>query len=230
MVHMTRLQQTLIVLLACTTVTACGKKATDQARTEKIVNVTSAKVIRKDLPVTESAVGAETGVGMAESYDPTHAGSREILIRLPYPIHIAQQLHKGQRVTLNNFGEVETVTGSINAIRPALDTTTQTREVIVRVEKAGRWLPRGSVRGEVVLNIHVNALVVPETSLVIRPAGTVAYVIQGDAVRERVVKTGLERKGVVEILSGLEAGETVANDGAALLSEGGKVKVQGDTP
>jgi len=227
MLNKTQLQLPLIIFCISLALAACSKKQADEAKTEKITNITSVKVVRKNLPVTESAVGAETGVGLSDSYDPTHARTRKIFIRLPFPIHVARQLRKGQRIVLTNFGEDVSIAGLISEIRPALDTTTQSREVIARVRQPGNWLPKGSVRGEVVLSVHENAIVIPETALVLRPQGTVVYVVQGDTVKERVVKTGLERKGEVEILTGLQSGEFVANDGAALLTDGSKIKIQG---
>jgi multidrug efflux pump subunit AcrA (membrane-fusion protein) len=60
-----------------------------------------------------------------------------------------------------------------------------------------------------------------------RPAGTVVYVIEEGRAVQRVVETGLQRDGVVEILSGLKAGERVAVDGAGFLTDGAAVEVKG---
>jgi len=220
----------LVALCISLTITGCGdKQPAVEKKAEKITNVTTAKVVQKDLSVTESAVGAATGVGLSESYDPTHATSQIIYIRLPFPIHVARQLRIHQRITLNNFGEEISIIGTISEIRSALDTTTQSREVIVKVSKPGSWLPKGSVRGEAIIAVHKNAIIIPETALVLRPKGTVVYVVQGDTVKERIVKTGLERKGEVEILSGLQSDEVVVNDGAALLTDESKIKTQSGT-
>ena len=43
-----------------------------------------------------------------------------------------------------------------------------------------------------------NALIVPEQAVVLRPAGTVVYVVAGDAVTQRRVKTGVVSDGVIE--------------------------------
>ena len=52
---------TLAVLLSGLAVlaTGCGKKETDKPL-EKTVNVTTAVAVKKDLPITESAVGSAT--------------------------------------------------------------------------------------------------------------------------------------------------------------------------
>ena len=65
---------------------------------------------------------------------------------------------------------------------------------------------------------------VPEQAVVLRPAGSVVYVPEGDNVKERVVKQGIARDGEIEIIEGLKSGERVAVDGAGLLSDGAKIK------
>lgn len=214
-------------LLTLTALGACDKQEAPKPP-EKITHITVAPATVRDLPITESAVGAETAIGLALDYDPTRLSGGTFYVRLPFPEHVANRLKIGQTVTLSSFSDpAKTAPGSIREIRPALDSTTLSREVIVAV--SGAWRGVGSVRGEVVLGIRKNALVVPEQAVVLRPAGGVVYVTAGDAVQERAVRQGLKRNGEIEIISGLSAGETVAVDGAAQLSDGAKVKVR-DTP
>ncbi|MGE5320488.1 MAG: efflux RND transporter periplasmic adaptor subunit [Hyphomicrobiaceae bacterium] len=208
---------------------ACGKKE-EPTPQEKIVNVTVARVVARDLPVTESAVGGETWVSQAETYDPTRDLARRIYIRLPFPLEIVRRLRVGQEVTLTNFDDNRKTIGVIREIRPALSTMTQTVEVIAEIRKPGAWRPSGSVRGEVTLDVHRHALVVPEQAIVLRPAGAVIYVVENGVAHARTVKTGIDREGIVEILEGVKAGETVAVDGAALLSDGAKVGVRTGAP
>ena len=160
---------------------ACGKQEAPKPP-EKIVNATVAAVAVKDLPIAESAVGAETAIGLALDYDPTRVAGGTFYVRLPFPDHVANRLKIGQTVTLSSFSDpTKTVPGKIREIRPALDSTTLSREVIVAV--SGGWRPAGSIRGEVVLGVHKSALVVPEQAVVLRPAGSVVYVAEGETVK-----------------------------------------------
>jgi len=204
----------LIVMMS-----GCGKKA-EQKPPEKIVNITTAQVVTRDLPLTESAVGSETWVSQAETYDPTRDLARRFYIRLPFPLDIVRRLKIGQPVNLTNFEDGKKAVGVVREIRPALSTMTQ---------NPGGWRPAGSVRGEVTLDIHRNASVVPEQAVVLRPAGAVVYAVENNTARARMVKTGIQRNGMVEILEGLQAGQVVAVDGATLLSDGAKVNVRGET-
>lgn len=190
---------------------------------EKRVSITTATAVSRDLPVTESAVGALTSI-LTSTLDDGHGAP--VSVRLPFPDHIARRLKVGQSVTLSGFlDSSRNTTGQIREIRPALNSTTQSMEVIVSVADR-RWRPAGSIRGEVVLDVRRGAVLVPEQAVVLRPAGQVVYVISGESVAARQVRTGITRDGLVEIVEGLKPGERVANDGAALLSDGAKVVVR----
>ncbi len=229
MTHLSAFARTVVLLCGVALgAGACAKK--EEAKPpERVTHVTVAKVVRKDLPITETAVGQETAIGYALDYDPTRVGGGTLTVRLPFPEHVAARLRVGQAVTLSSFGDARRVESRIREIRPALNATTLTREVIVSVNRAD-WNPVGSIRGEVVLGVRKDALIVPEQAVVLRRAGTVVYVLDGDVARERPVKTGIARQGHIEIVSGVQATDTVVVDGAALLTDGARVKVREGTP
>jgi hypothetical protein len=208
---------------------ACGPGEPPKSP-ERITHVTLAPAARRDLPLTESAVGAETALGAALGYDPSRLAARTLYVRLPFPEQVANRLHIGQSVLLTSFAENgRAVAGRIREIRPALNATTLSRDVIVAVTDA-RWRPSGSVRGEVTVGMRKNAVVVPEQAVVRRPAGAVVYAVEGETARERRVKTGIAREGVIEIIEGLAGDETVVVDGAGLLTDGARIKPRATTP
>ncbi len=66
-----------------------------------------------------------------------------------------------------------------------------------------------------------DALVVPESAIQASERGFVTYVVQENTARLRPVGLGLRTgTGVVEILSGLEAGEVVVSEGSDRLADG----------
>lgn len=215
----------LLTLAGLVLVAACGKKEADKPA-EKIVNITTVVVQKKDLQVVESAVGNATSLGVAQALDPTRVRRGTFTVRLPFPEHVARQLKPGQRVKLTSFDSPDrTANAILKEIRPALDSSTQTMEVIAELSGGASWYSVGSVKGEVVTGVRRGALVVPEQAVVLRPAGSVVYALDGELVKERPVKTGVLRDGELEITTGLKSGETVAVDGASLLSDGAKIRV-----
>ena len=216
----------LLLVAGLATIAACTKKEAEKPA-EKVVNITTALVAKKDLQVVESAVGSASALGYAQALDPNRIQAGTYTFRLPFPEQVARKLHIGQSMRLTSFDRPDKVAlASVKQIRPALDNTTQSMEVMVELRGDREWYSIGSVRGEVVLGTHPGALVVPEQAVVLRPAGSVVYVVEGDSVREQVVQQGMQRTGEIEILTGLKAGETIAVDGAALLSGGAKIKVR----
>ncbi|MEK7759817.1 MAG: efflux RND transporter periplasmic adaptor subunit [Pseudomonadota bacterium] len=223
---MNRTNLTLLLLGMAMLAVGCGKKEADKP-VEKIVNVTTAVAIKKDLPIVESAVGSTTSLSVAQALDPNSVRRGSITIRLPFPEHVARQLRIGQNVRLTSFDNSnKAATATIKEIRPALNSSTQTMEVIAELPTGREWYSVGSVRGEVVVAVHRGATVIPEQAVVLRPAGAVVYVPQDGVAREQPVQPGTQRDGQIEILTGLKAGETVVMDGAGMLSDGAKIKIR----
>jgi len=149
-------------------------------------------------------------------------------VRLPFPESLAGRLRRGLPVRLESpVAPGRVVEAEITDLRPRITRASRAIEVIVRLANPGDWEPGASVSGAVRVARRPAAVLVPETSVVRRPAGTVVYAIEGATARARVVETGLRLAGEVEIRSGLAAGTTVAVDGAGFLSDGVAVEVKG---
>jgi RND family efflux transporter MFP subunit len=147
-------------------------------------------------------------------------------VHLPVPETVLGRLRTGQTVYLTTpTAPGQTVTGTISELRPVVSTGSRAGEAIVELPNPGDWSPGASVVGRVVLERR-DSVVVPAVSVVLRPAGQVAYVVEGDTVRQRKVQVGERLGSEVEIVSGLAAGDRIAVDGAAYLSDGAAVKLR----
>lgn len=123
----------------------------------------------------------------------------------------------------------EVFRGVITAVAPQSDRAGHSVEVRASLPNAGLKLRPGLfVRVKVSLGVKSNAIVIPEQA--IWPIGQekTVYVIVDGTARQRIVRVGDRQPGMVEILSGLEAGEIVVTagqmklfDGAAVTSTGG---------
>ena len=90
---------------------------------------------------------------------------------------------------------------------------------------AGRIKAGEFATAEITARHDVNVVAVPKQAIVTREEKSVVYVIDGENVaHQKEVKVGAEQNGVVEILSGLKAGEKIAKLGQYELSDGAKVK------
>lgn len=146
---------------------------------------------------------------------------------LPYPETSASQIRRGQPVRLTSPQSPGlVVTGSVEDIRPVVSAGSRAVDVIVRFDNEGRLLAGGTINGSVLIDRRNNAVLVPEQSVVLRPAGSVVYVVADGKVRQHVVATGARKGGMIEITKGLQGGETLALDGAGFLSDGAAVTIK----
>ena len=111
-------------------------------------------------------------------------------------------------------------------VKPTISDSSRALDVLVRLDNDGSLLSGGTVNASIVTGRKPAAVVVPEQSVVLRPAGKVVYVIADGKARQRIVEPGVKRDGRIEIVKGLAPGEVVAEDGAGFLSDGAAVTVK----
>lgn len=153
------------------------------------------------------------------------ANLKNVVIKAPFPETIAGKIRKGQKAKLYTHDKNSSVDGIISDIRPFVSASGRSFEAIISMQNPGEWIIGASISVDVITDEHKGALVVPENAVVLRPAGSVVYVINANSVKQKVVQTGQRQDGFIEIISGLSDGEKIANDGAGLLSDGAKVNI-----
>lgn len=153
--------------------------------------------------------------------------SKQILrAHLPFPEHIAAKLKPGLKVRLSTPTSERLVESVIRELKPMITEGSRTVDIIADVIDSPDWQPGASVTGTVVLGGQDAAMMIPEQSLVLRPAGEVAYVVRNNVAHQAIVKTGLRQNGFIEILEGLQAGDMIVVDGAGFLTDKADVSVQ----
>ncbi len=126
------------------------------------------------------------------------------------------------RETLRKFSA--TITLVAGAADPATHMVGVTAQVVA--DKHKYWLRPGSFCDVAVdVSAQREAPLVPRLAARATDHGYVAYVVDGDTARERVLTLGMSTKdGWVEVRSGLSAGDLLVVRGAEALSEGAKVR------
>lgn len=155
----------------------------------------------------------------------TLVGMSRMRAHLLFPESAANRIRPGLKVRLESpAAPGKSIETRIDEIKPTVNAGNRALDAIVRFESGdGAFRGGGSVNARVVIAVKESALMVPEQSVVLRPAGKVVYVLEESRVAQRVVETGRKQEGMQEILSGLKAGERIANDGAGFLSDGAAV-------
>ena len=152
---------------------------------------------------------------------------RRLRAHLPFPEAAATRLQKGQPVRLTSpQAPGKTFEGRIAEIKPMVAEGGRALDVLVDLDNDGSLRPGGTVNAAVQIAARSDALLVPEQSVVLRPAGKVVYAIVDGKAQQRIVQAGAKRGGKIEILAGVQAGETVVLDGAGFLTNGAAVAVR----
>jgi membrane fusion protein (multidrug efflux system) len=145
---------------------------------------------------------------------------------LPFPEHIGAQLKPGLKVRLSTPTSEKPVESVIRELKPMITEGSRTIDVIADVEDETSWQPGASVTGTVVLGEQSAAMMIPEQSLVLRPAGEVVYVVRNNVAYQTIIKTGLRQDGLIEIIEGLSVNDTIVVDGAGFLTDKADVSIQ----
>jgi RND family efflux transporter MFP subunit len=155
-------------------------------------------------------------------------GVQELRVHLLLPEAAATRIRPGLKVALSAPAAPDKlIEARIDEIKPTLGVNNRALDAIVKVRGEGTQLRGGgTVNARIVTSSVEGALMVPEQSVVLRPAGKVVYAIDGNVARQRIVETGLRQDGMQQILKGVNAGETVAADGAGFLTDGAAVALR----
>lgn len=145
--------------------------------------------------------------------------------RLPFPETVANRIKRGMTVQLSVAGGARILSGKIDGVRPMAAVGSRSFDAFVQLDNPGDWHPGATVAATIVLEERKNAVSVPERCVILRPDGKVVYVVQDGKAKQRVVQTGIMQDGLVEIIDGLQANESVVLDGAGFLSDGAAVTV-----
>jgi len=144
-------------------------------------------------------------------------------------LHIPQaQLPKfqaGHAATLTVASMPDTsFTASIARISPTIDTRNGTFRATAVIDNSDRMLAPGMFgRFTIAYEKHTDALVIPANALLDEDDLSSVYVVSDDEVVRRIVETGIESDGNIEILNGLDEHESIVVVGHSGLRDGSKV-------
>ena len=113
----------------------------------------------------------------------------------------------------------------VNDIKPSLNTDNSLTLVVKLPKKV--FIPAGkNVKVKIFKTEIINAIFIPDESIVQRPNGKVIYILNESVANERQIETGVASSQQTEIISGLEGSESIILEGAGFLTDGAKVKVK----
>lgn len=120
----------------------------------------------------------------------------------------------------------EEAESKIDWISPAPDQRTQAYAARIVLENSGKEIKPGMfAKALIITDFRENAVAVPKESIVDDNGKKYIFVITGEKASKKEVKTGIEEGTVVEIISGISAGENVVVRGQDYITDDSKIKV-----
>ncbi|UCC74710.1 MAG: efflux RND transporter periplasmic adaptor subunit [Gemmatimonadota bacterium] len=141
------------------------------------------------------------------------------------PERYAQRLHVGQEVSFRvaAFPEVE-FTGVVDFVDPVVALPARTITVKAEVPNPSRDLKAGMfIEARLATDVRPDAVVVPEDAVLPLAGANFVWVVSEGTASRRQVELGVRIPGLVEVLTGIQAGEQVVVGGIERLSEGAPV-------
>jgi len=147
-----------------------------------------------------------------------------VWIELAVSISHLPDIKEGQSVLVSGSHQAETTSGKIIFTSPMINEETRTARVIASVENRDLALRPGSfVNADILFGTKPVGLKLPNTALQTVKGETIVYVRTEHGFEARKVTVGSNDGSSVEIVAGLEPGETVAATNTFLLkAESGK--------
>ena len=114
----------------------------------------------------------------------------------------------------------------VTIISPVIDPATRTGQIEVTLPSEGVILPGMFARARITSGEkRVMALPLEAVSRLAGTGETICYVAEGGKAVLRVISTGIEREGFVEITGGLDPGEEVITTRAGIVRDGTRIEV-----
>jgi membrane fusion protein, heavy metal efflux system len=128
------------------------------------------------------------------------------------------RIREGQVVSITSRDITDVADGKIIFISPMLDKETRFARVVAELaNSSGAWRPGSFATAAIAFEEEVVSIVVPTNAIQTMGAGAVAFVRTSDGFQKRQVILGKSDDRVVEVVSGLRAGDTIAMSNTFLL-------------
>jgi multidrug efflux pump subunit AcrA (membrane-fusion protein) len=164
----------------------------------------------------------------------TIADSSSVIVKAPFSDSAVAQLKTGDAATvLPTDSSSEERKGQVTLLSRSTDPSNRTVEVWITLgNEDGKLRPNGAAQVTVFANSKDDAVVVPLSAVTLESSnadeGTVMTVDSQNVAHETKVTTGIRTTDKVEIVEGLQGGETVVVEGNYSLPDGTKVEIATD--
>ncbi|MCL2649778.1 MAG: efflux RND transporter periplasmic adaptor subunit [Candidatus Azobacteroides sp.] len=151
-----------------------------------------------------------------------------IPLKLEFSINEIQAnfVKKGTNLDFRISGDLNVYTASVYAVEPQVDLSTRTmRARAIYANPGGRLKPGRTASIEIKLNEIKNALSVPSEAMIAEMGRDIAFLYKNGSAHQIILKKGLRNEASVQIVDGIQAGDTLIVTGVMQLRDDMPVKI-----
>ena len=124
-----------------------------------------------------------------------------------------------------NIANNKTISGKIRSISPQLDSKSRLANVRVVLDGTPDIAVNTYADGKILIG-NATAITVPSAGLVIKDGKTWIFRVKNNSAEQVLVNIGRRQQNEIEIVSGINVGDTLVLEGAGFLNDGDKVSVK----
>ncbi len=149
-----------------------------------------------------------------------------VKIEFSLPEKYSRLFSVGDQISFKTEGIATLLSGKITVKDPQVDLTSRSvRYHAVTANPKALLFPGGFVRVELVVDKKAGQLFVPTEAILPIAKGKKLFVVKNGTAEERIVEAGIRTEDHIQVLSGLEIGDSVVVNGNVQLKNGAAVKV-----
>lgn len=208
----------------------------DNTVSELNVNIADYELIKAQIDKTEIHAPFSGIVGLRSVSEGSFVTTSNVIARLQnlstlkidfsIPERYSSVVNVGDELEFRLSGSFNIYKAKVYAIEPKIDPATRTLQIRAICNTYNRELVAGAFANvELKLKVINNAILIPTVSIVPEMKGQRVYVLKNGTVFPQPVEIGIRSETRVQVLSGLNVGDTVITSGILLLRPGLKVKI-----
>jgi membrane fusion protein (multidrug efflux system) len=149
-----------------------------------------------------------------------------VKVEFSLPERYAPLFKIGDKISYKTEGYENTYDGKITVLDPIVDITSgNVRYHALSRNSSGELLPGSFARIELLLEEDKDAVFVPTEAIVPVAKGKKVFIVNEGIAKERFVETGIRTENYLQVLSGLQSGDSVVIKGNFQLKDKSPVKV-----
>jgi membrane fusion protein (multidrug efflux system) len=157
-------------------------------------------------------------------------GLNPLIAVLHVPERQLARLRVGQRTLLrvDALGNQE-FPGTIKRVSPVVDPETGTVKITVEVKDGSKQLRPGMfARLKIIYDIHTDIVLAPKDAIMAEDRESAVFVVRDSVAYRQFIEVGYANSTHIEVLSGLQPGDTVVTTGKGSLKDSTRVEIVTD--